>query len=76
VITSLVSLEHGVYSWEKVTSQRILFLERSGVTSLRDISIVAKQYGRSGLNDRGGGRDACHSYRISATINHCLKNWL
>jgi hypothetical protein len=40
VITSLVSLEHGVNSWEKVTSQRILALERSGVTSLLDISIV------------------------------------
>jgi hypothetical protein len=40
VITSLVSLEHGVYICEKVTSQRILALERSGVTSLRDISIV------------------------------------
>jgi hypothetical protein len=39
VITSLVSLEHGVYSWEKVTSQHILSLERSGVTSLPDISI-------------------------------------
>jgi hypothetical protein len=40
VITSLVSLEHGVSSWEKVTSQRRLALERSGVTSLRDLSIV------------------------------------
>jgi hypothetical protein len=57
----LVSLEHGVYSWEKVTSQRKLALERSGVTSLRDISIVGmhpvaiatEQYGRSGFNDRG-----------------------
>jgi hypothetical protein len=37
VITSLVSLEHGVYSWEKVTSQRILALERSGVITARYI---------------------------------------
>jgi hypothetical protein len=40
VITSLVSLEHGVDGWEKVTSQRKLALERAGVMSLRDISIV------------------------------------
>jgi hypothetical protein len=40
VITSLVSLEHGVDGWEKMTSQRKLALERAGVTSLRDIWIV------------------------------------
>jgi hypothetical protein len=58
----LVSLEHGVDGWEKVTSQRKLALERAGVTSLRDISIVGmhvsvalatEQYGRYGFNVRG-----------------------
>jgi hypothetical protein len=39
VITSLVSLEHGVYGWENVTSQRDT-RSNVGVTSLRDISIV------------------------------------
>jgi hypothetical protein len=42
VITSLVSLEYGVYGCERVTSQRHRYvtLERCGVTSLRDISFV------------------------------------
>jgi hypothetical protein len=40
VITSLVSLDYWGYDCEKVTSLRKATLERSGVTSLRDISIV------------------------------------
>jgi hypothetical protein len=45
VITSLVSLDYWGYGCEKVTSLREATLERSGVTSLRDI-------------DSGGSRDA------------------
>jgi hypothetical protein len=40
VITSLVSLDYWGYGCEKVTSLREATLEKSGVTSLRDISIV------------------------------------